>query len=80
VFEPQLAELGKLWSGGVLGPPPANGKRPTMLIGGSSDAAFRRAAEHADGWTLGGGGRPGSRCGRPGKGRYACPFPAGLPS
>jgi alkanesulfonate monooxygenase SsuD/methylene tetrahydromethanopterin reductase-like flavin-dependent oxidoreductase (luciferase family) len=55
VFDAQLAELGKLWSEGVVGPPPANGKRPTVLIGGSSDAAFRRAAEHADGWTMGGG-------------------------
>lgn len=26
-----------------------------MLIGGGADMAYRRAAEHADGWTLGGG-------------------------
>ena len=32
-----------------------NGKRPGVLIGGSADAAYRRAAEHADGWTMGGG-------------------------
>ena len=31
------------------------GKRPELLVGGSVDAAYRRAAEHADGWTMGGG-------------------------
>jgi alkanesulfonate monooxygenase SsuD/methylene tetrahydromethanopterin reductase-like flavin-dependent oxidoreductase (luciferase family) len=54
-FEAQLRELNELWSGDVVGPDPANGKRPTVLIGGSSDLALRRAAEHADGWTMGGG-------------------------
>jgi alkanesulfonate monooxygenase SsuD/methylene tetrahydromethanopterin reductase-like flavin-dependent oxidoreductase (luciferase family) len=54
-FEAQLRELNELWSGDVVGPDPANGKRPTLLIGGSSDVALRRAAEHADGWTMGGG-------------------------
>jgi alkanesulfonate monooxygenase SsuD/methylene tetrahydromethanopterin reductase-like flavin-dependent oxidoreductase (luciferase family) len=55
-FDRQLEELGALWRGerGV-GPPSARGDRPTVLIGGSSDVAFRRAARHADGWTLGGG-------------------------
>jgi alkanesulfonate monooxygenase SsuD/methylene tetrahydromethanopterin reductase-like flavin-dependent oxidoreductase (luciferase family) len=55
-FDRQLEEFGGLWRGerGV-GPPPARGDRPTVLIGGSSDVAFRRAARHADGWTLGGG-------------------------
>jgi alkanesulfonate monooxygenase SsuD/methylene tetrahydromethanopterin reductase-like flavin-dependent oxidoreductase (luciferase family) len=55
-FDRQLAELGALWRGerGV-GPRPARGDRPTVLIGGSSEVAFRRAARHADGWTLGGG-------------------------
>ena len=54
-FEAQLRELNKVWAGDVVGPDPANGKRPTLPIGGSSDVAFRRAAEHADGWTMGGG-------------------------
>lgn len=54
-FDRQLAELRDLWAGDDVGPPPANGKRPGLLIGGSSDAAFRRAAEFADGWTMGGG-------------------------
>jgi alkanesulfonate monooxygenase SsuD/methylene tetrahydromethanopterin reductase-like flavin-dependent oxidoreductase (luciferase family) len=55
-FDGQLEELGALWRGerGV-GPRPARGDRPTVLIGGSSEVAFRRAARHADGWTLGGG-------------------------
>jgi len=56
IFDEQLGELARLWSGdGGVGPQPANGRRPRLLIGGSSGAAFRRAAEHADGWTMGGG-------------------------
>ncbi|HEY2770450.1 MAG TPA: LLM class flavin-dependent oxidoreductase [Solirubrobacteraceae bacterium] len=55
VFDRQLAELNELWAGDVVGPQPAQSPRPTLLIGGSSDVAFRRAAEHADGWTMGGG-------------------------
>jgi alkanesulfonate monooxygenase SsuD/methylene tetrahydromethanopterin reductase-like flavin-dependent oxidoreductase (luciferase family) len=55
-FDRQLEELGALWRGNRgVGPPPARGDRPTLLIGGASDAALRRAARHADGWTLGGG-------------------------
>jgi alkanesulfonate monooxygenase SsuD/methylene tetrahydromethanopterin reductase-like flavin-dependent oxidoreductase (luciferase family) len=55
-FERQLEEMRAIWSGGgELGPPPANGHRPQLLVGGSSDVAFRRAAAHADGWTFGGG-------------------------
>ena len=54
---------------------------PALLIGGRSDAAFRRAARYADGWTMGGGtpdvlargaraswarrGRPAGRDGEP---------------
>src|SRR4051794_7213583 len=56
LFDRQLEELARLWSrGGDFGPPPANGKRPSMLIGGSADVAFRRTAKYADGWTMGGG-------------------------
>lgn len=56
VFDRQLEELRSIWSGaGGIGPAPANGRRPELLIGGSSDASYRRAAEHGDGWTMGGG-------------------------
>jgi alkanesulfonate monooxygenase SsuD/methylene tetrahydromethanopterin reductase-like flavin-dependent oxidoreductase (luciferase family) len=54
-FDRQLGELAAHWRGDTgVGPPPAR-ERPTLLIGGRSDAAFRRAARHGDGWTLGGG-------------------------
>jgi alkanesulfonate monooxygenase SsuD/methylene tetrahydromethanopterin reductase-like flavin-dependent oxidoreductase (luciferase family) len=56
LFDDQLAQLTQLWKGkGGVGPAPASGARPGLLIGGQSDAAFRRAAQFADGWTLGGG-------------------------
>jgi alkanesulfonate monooxygenase SsuD/methylene tetrahydromethanopterin reductase-like flavin-dependent oxidoreductase (luciferase family) len=56
IFDDQLAQLTRLWQGeGGVGPAPANGARPGLLIGGRADAAFRRAAQFADGWTLGGG-------------------------
>jgi alkanesulfonate monooxygenase SsuD/methylene tetrahydromethanopterin reductase-like flavin-dependent oxidoreductase (luciferase family) len=55
-FDAQLEELNRVWSGETgIGPAPANGKRPTLLVGGSTDVAFRRAARHGDGWTMGGG-------------------------
>ena len=55
-FDRQLGELTEFWAGDSVGPDPANGSRPALLIGGSSDVAFRRAAKFADGWTMGGGG------------------------
>jgi alkanesulfonate monooxygenase SsuD/methylene tetrahydromethanopterin reductase-like flavin-dependent oxidoreductase (luciferase family) len=51
-FDRQLEELARHWSG-ATGVGPAS--RPTVLIGGGSDAALRRAARHGDGWTMGGG-------------------------
>jgi alkanesulfonate monooxygenase SsuD/methylene tetrahydromethanopterin reductase-like flavin-dependent oxidoreductase (luciferase family) len=55
IFERQLQELGAHWRGETgVGPPPAR-ERPGLLIGGASEAAYRRAAQYADGWTLGGG-------------------------
>ncbi len=54
-FERQLQELTELWAGDEVGPDPANGKRPGLLIGGGSEIAMRRAARYADGWTMGGG-------------------------
>ena len=54
-FDRQLDALRRFWSGerGV-GPAPAR-DRPGLLIGGTSGASYRRAAQHADGWTFGGG-------------------------
>ncbi len=57
IFDRQLEQLSKLWTGdSEVGPPTASGDRPAMLIGGESDAAFRRVARYADGWTQGGMG------------------------
>lgn len=41
--------------GGDLGPPPVRPGGPPIMIGGTADAAIRRAAEHGAGWTAGGG-------------------------
>jgi alkanesulfonate monooxygenase SsuD/methylene tetrahydromethanopterin reductase-like flavin-dependent oxidoreductase (luciferase family) len=55
-FDRQLEQLDRIWRGeGGVGPAPARGTRPALLIGGASDGAFRRAARYADGWTMGGG-------------------------
>lgn len=55
-FDAQLEQLAELWSGnGGVGPAPADGRRPRLLIGGASVPSFRRAAAHGDGWTQGGG-------------------------
>ena len=51
IFDRQLEELESLWDSDRVAPR----SRPGLLIGGSSDAAFRRAARFADGWTKGGG-------------------------
>lgn len=56
VFDRQLEELAAHWAGGTgVGPAPASGKRPQLLIGGSNPKSFRRVASYADGWTMGGG-------------------------
>jgi alkanesulfonate monooxygenase SsuD/methylene tetrahydromethanopterin reductase-like flavin-dependent oxidoreductase (luciferase family) len=39
-----------------VGPPPAAGNRIPVLIGGTSDAAVRRAVRYGEGWTAGGAG------------------------
>ena len=54
LFDRQLADLQRFWNGETdVGPAPV---RPTVLIGGTSDAAYRRVGEFGDGWTSGGGG------------------------
>ena len=61
LFDAQLAEMKKIWSGeergmaGAIGPPPAREGGPELVIGGNVSAVFRRIAEHGDGWTMGGG-------------------------
>jgi alkanesulfonate monooxygenase SsuD/methylene tetrahydromethanopterin reductase-like flavin-dependent oxidoreductase (luciferase family) len=56
-FERQLQQMTAIWAGETgIGPAPAQGTRPGLLIGGQSEAAFRRAAKYGDGWTMGGGG------------------------
>jgi alkanesulfonate monooxygenase SsuD/methylene tetrahydromethanopterin reductase-like flavin-dependent oxidoreductase (luciferase family) len=56
IFQRQLDEMTAVWKGerGV-GPAPAHDGRPGLLIGGTADVAYQRAAEYADGRTLGGG-------------------------
>jgi alkanesulfonate monooxygenase SsuD/methylene tetrahydromethanopterin reductase-like flavin-dependent oxidoreductase (luciferase family) len=58
-FDRQLEELRRVWAGeekGFAGPVGPNVDHPPQLVlGGTADAAFRRAAEHGDGWMMGGG-------------------------
>src|SRR4051794_9556261 len=55
-FDGQLEEMARIWRGeGGIGPAPARGERPQLLIGGRTQRALRRAARHADGFTMGGG-------------------------
>jgi alkanesulfonate monooxygenase SsuD/methylene tetrahydromethanopterin reductase-like flavin-dependent oxidoreductase (luciferase family) len=60
-FEEMLDEMKRVWAGeergyaGGIGPPPVQEGGPPLLIGGSVDAAFRRAARFGVGWTMGGG-------------------------
>jgi len=51
MFNRQLEELASLWGTDRVAP----ASRPGLLIGGASEAAYRRAAQYADGWSLGGG-------------------------
>jgi alkanesulfonate monooxygenase SsuD/methylene tetrahydromethanopterin reductase-like flavin-dependent oxidoreductase (luciferase family) len=59
IFDRQLEDLRRYWSGekvgiaGAVGPQPRAG-RPEVVIGGRSAAAFRRAADWS-GWMMGGG-------------------------
>jgi alkanesulfonate monooxygenase SsuD/methylene tetrahydromethanopterin reductase-like flavin-dependent oxidoreductase (luciferase family) len=59
-FDEMLAEWKRIWAGetfgtaGPIGPPARNGG-PELILGGSVDAAFRRAAQYGSGWIMGGG-------------------------
>ena len=52
-FDRQLEDLRRLWDGGEVAPKAPGG--PTVILGGTVDASFRRAAEHGAGWIMGGG-------------------------
>jgi alkanesulfonate monooxygenase SsuD/methylene tetrahydromethanopterin reductase-like flavin-dependent oxidoreductase (luciferase family) len=60
LFEEMLAQWHDVWDGksfgtaGAIGPRPPRG-RPTLMVGGTVDAAFERAARYGDGWIMGGG-------------------------
>jgi alkanesulfonate monooxygenase SsuD/methylene tetrahydromethanopterin reductase-like flavin-dependent oxidoreductase (luciferase family) len=62
IFDAQLEELERLFGGDARGagepvvPRPARDGGPRLIIGGSVDKAFQRAARYADGWMMGGGG------------------------
>jgi alkanesulfonate monooxygenase SsuD/methylene tetrahydromethanopterin reductase-like flavin-dependent oxidoreductase (luciferase family) len=54
VFDEMLKRWEEVWSGDAIGPRPVDG-RPGLLVGGTADAAYRRAARYGDGWIMGGG-------------------------
>jgi alkanesulfonate monooxygenase SsuD/methylene tetrahydromethanopterin reductase-like flavin-dependent oxidoreductase (luciferase family) len=60
-LEEQLAEMKRIWSGeergsaGAIGPEPVRSGGPELILGGASEATFRRVARLADGWIMGGG-------------------------
>jgi alkanesulfonate monooxygenase SsuD/methylene tetrahydromethanopterin reductase-like flavin-dependent oxidoreductase (luciferase family) len=54
-----LPQIRRIWNGegeheAKIGPRP-EGDGPSLIVGGSVDAAFERAAVHGDGWIMGGG-------------------------
>jgi alkanesulfonate monooxygenase SsuD/methylene tetrahydromethanopterin reductase-like flavin-dependent oxidoreductase (luciferase family) len=58
-FAEMLEEMKRIWAGesrgtaGAIGPRPPKGG-PEVIIGGSTDASFRRAAKYGSGWIAGG--------------------------
>ena len=58
-LEQMLDEMQRLWRGekvdsaGAVGPPVDGG--PPVVLGGSVDATYRRAARYGEGWIMGGG-------------------------
>jgi alkanesulfonate monooxygenase SsuD/methylene tetrahydromethanopterin reductase-like flavin-dependent oxidoreductase (luciferase family) len=60
-LEEQVAMMKRVWSGeefgsaGGIGPEPARRGGPEIILGGSTEATFRRVARIADGWIMGGG-------------------------
>jgi alkanesulfonate monooxygenase SsuD/methylene tetrahydromethanopterin reductase-like flavin-dependent oxidoreductase (luciferase family) len=59
-FDEMLAQIRRLFDGEQVGDaggvgPDVSDNPPPLIIGGSADAAFRRAAQYGDGWMMGGG-------------------------
>jgi alkanesulfonate monooxygenase SsuD/methylene tetrahydromethanopterin reductase-like flavin-dependent oxidoreductase (luciferase family) len=60
-LEEQIAMMKRVWSGeefgyaGGIGPEPARPGGPEIILGGATEATFRRVAQLADGWIMGGG-------------------------
>ncbi len=54
IFDRQLEELRGFWDSGEVGPEPAEPGGPTVILGGSVKASFRRAARWGAGWIAGG--------------------------
>jgi alkanesulfonate monooxygenase SsuD/methylene tetrahydromethanopterin reductase-like flavin-dependent oxidoreductase (luciferase family) len=54
-FSRQLAELREHWEDGRIGPAPAQGPGPELLVGGNAGPSFERMARYADGYAHGGG-------------------------
>ena len=60
-LEEQVAMMKRVWSGeefgtaGGIGPEPARRGGPEIILGGTTEASFRRVAQIADGWIMGGG-------------------------
>jgi alkanesulfonate monooxygenase SsuD/methylene tetrahydromethanopterin reductase-like flavin-dependent oxidoreductase (luciferase family) len=58
-FEEMLQDIKRIWAGeergfaGAIGPD-VSSNPPSIVVGGSVEAAFRRAAKYADGWMMGG--------------------------
>jgi alkanesulfonate monooxygenase SsuD/methylene tetrahydromethanopterin reductase-like flavin-dependent oxidoreductase (luciferase family) len=58
-LERQLEKIRQVWDGeefgfaGSVGPPPVGRRGPQLLVGGSVEAAFDRAARYGDGWIAG---------------------------
>ena len=53
-----LGEIRRLWSGDPVGHaggvgPDVSGDPPQLVVGGTADQAFRRAARYGDGWIMG---------------------------
>jgi alkanesulfonate monooxygenase SsuD/methylene tetrahydromethanopterin reductase-like flavin-dependent oxidoreductase (luciferase family) len=59
-MERMLDQWQAIWAGesfgtaGAIGPRPPRG-RPTLILGGTADVVFERAARYGDGWVMGGG-------------------------